>query len=162
MINTVMQQTFRVGDRVIRKAALGKRGGYREPGIITWIGQEHARVEWQNCSARIGGNGNFHTTIKLSTLLPLTPANEAKRQARIADDRAARQTQHEGAMAGHQARWDNLQPGQKWALCCLPCYGERATVYQAYLGDNANGQRQFQCPKCSNVTTRAAQPMVWA
>lgn len=150
--------TFHIGDTVIRKAALGKRGGYRETGIIQWIGSKHARVEWQNCSNRIGGDGNFHTTVKLATLLPLTPENETKRQARLAEDRVARQAQHEATLAGHQARWDNLQPGQKWSIECA-CHPNTVS-YHTYLGD-LDGMRQFQCSFCGSVATRAPQPMIW-
>lgn len=150
---------FQLGDKVIRKAALGKRGGYREPGIIQWVGREHARVEWLNCSARRNSDGNFHTSVKLTTLLPLTPENEAKRQTRLAEDRAATEAQRLATLAGHQARWDNLQAGQKWALSC-PCW-PRGYQYLVYVGDDAEGQRQFECPSCHAVTTRAPQPMVW-
>lgn len=92
---------FKVGDKVLRK----REKDFIKIGKIISITATNARVAWED-KTRIGGNGSYRTSLKLSELEPVTEEALRKRTVKWLQNKIAYCKKYPSSMADKQREYE--------------------------------------------------------
>lgn len=103
------ESVFKVGDKVLRK----REKGFIKIGKIISITATNARVAWED-KTRIGGNGSYRTSLKLSELEPVTEEALRKRAIKWTQGRITYYKKYQDAdkVAHYEAKLAGLLQGE--------------------------------------------------